>query len=77
MVRVGWGSPAIPDPTLLVPRGFDPAAKRFKYDVSARFADTRPGHTLFRVVLPAWDATVVESTRTTAESRPSGARERP
>ncbi len=44
----GWGSPAAPDPTLLIPRGFDAAAKRFKYDVNARFADTRPGHTLFR-----------------------------
>ena len=44
----GWGSPATPDPTLLVPRGFDANAKRFKYDVNARFADTRPGHTLFR-----------------------------
>jgi len=44
----GWGSPATPDPTLLVPRGFDATAKRFKYDVNARFADTRPGHTLFR-----------------------------
>ncbi len=44
----GWGSPATPDPTLLVPRGFDAASGRFKYDVNARFADTRPGHTLFR-----------------------------
>jgi hypothetical protein len=44
----GWGSPSTPDPTLLVPRGFDANAKRFKYDVNARFADTRPGHTLFR-----------------------------
>jgi hypothetical protein len=44
----GWGSPAAPDPTLLIPRGFDANAKRFKYDVNARFADTRPRHTLFR-----------------------------
>ncbi|MEP6495892.1 MAG: carboxypeptidase-like regulatory domain-containing protein [bacterium] len=44
----GWGSPALPDPVLLVPRGFDVAANRFRYDVNARFADTRPGHTLFR-----------------------------
>ncbi len=44
----GWGSPATPDPTLLVPRGFDATAKQFKYDVNARFADTRPGHTLLR-----------------------------
>lgn len=51
----GWGSPAVPDPVLLVPRGFDAAAKRFQYDVNARFADTRPGHTAlsnpFRLVL--------------------------
>jgi hypothetical protein len=33
---------------LLVPRGFDAANKRFNYDVSPRFADTRPGRTLFR-----------------------------
>jgi hypothetical protein len=44
----GWGSPAAPDPTLLIPRGFDAGANRFKYDVNARFADTRPRHTLFR-----------------------------
>lgn len=44
----GWGSPATPDPVLLVPRGFDVANKRFNYDVNPRFADTRPGRTLFR-----------------------------
>ena len=44
----GWGSPSIPDATLLVPRGFDATSKQFKYDVNARFADTRPGRTLFR-----------------------------
>ena len=44
----GWGSPAMPDPVLLVPRGFDASANRFRYDVNPRFADTRPGHTLFR-----------------------------
>jgi hypothetical protein len=51
----GWGSPASPDPVLLVPRAFDPAAGRFSYDVNPRFADTRPGRTLlrnpFRVVI--------------------------
>jgi hypothetical protein len=51
----GWGSPATPDPVLLVPRGFDVAAQRFRYDVNPRFADTRPGHTLvlnpFRIVI--------------------------
>jgi hypothetical protein len=51
----GWGSPAVPDPVLLVPRGFDAAANRFQYDVNSRFADTRPGHTVlsnpFRIVI--------------------------
>jgi hypothetical protein len=44
----GWGSPATPDPVLLIPRGFDAANKRFSYDVNPRFADTRPGRTLLR-----------------------------
>jgi hypothetical protein len=51
----GWGTDAAPDPVLLVPRGFDPAASRFRYDVNPRFADTRPGRTLplnpFRIVI--------------------------
>lgn len=51
----GWGSPATPDPVLLVPRGFDAAGPRFRYDVNPRFADTRPGRTLtlnpFRLVI--------------------------
>ncbi|MEO5814024.1 MAG: carboxypeptidase-like regulatory domain-containing protein [Gemmatimonadaceae bacterium] len=51
----GWGSPATPDPVLLVPRGFDVANQRFRYDVNPRFADTRPGRTLvlnpFRIVI--------------------------
>lgn len=51
----GWGSPATPDPVLLIPRGYDAANKRFQYDVNPRFADTRPGRTLlrnpFRIVL--------------------------
>ncbi|MEO8563351.1 MAG: carboxypeptidase-like regulatory domain-containing protein [bacterium] len=51
----GWGSPATPDPVLFVPRGFDAAAQRFRYDVNPRFADTRPNRTLlrdpFRVVI--------------------------
>jgi hypothetical protein len=44
----GWGSPATPDPVLLVPRGFDAVNQRFRYDVNPRFADTRPGRTLLR-----------------------------
>ncbi len=51
----GWGSPATPDPVLLVPRGFDVANSRFRYDVNPRFADTRPGRSLllnpFRIVV--------------------------
>ena len=44
----GWGTPARPDPVLLVPRGFDAGANRFRYDVNPRFADTRPGRSLSR-----------------------------
>jgi hypothetical protein len=51
----GWGSPASPDPVLLVPRGFDATTSAFRYDVNPRFADTRPGRSLllnpFRVVV--------------------------
>jgi hypothetical protein len=48
-------SQVAPDPVLLVPRGFDASAQRFRYDVNPRFADTRSGTTLsrapFRVIL--------------------------
>lgn len=51
----GWGSPAPLDPVLLVPRGFDASARRFRYDVNPRFADTRPARTValnpFRLVI--------------------------
>jgi hypothetical protein len=51
----GWGSQAAPDPVLLVPRGFDASANRFRYDVNPRFADTRAfrgfGRDPFRVVI--------------------------
>ena len=51
----GWGSQALPDPVLLVPRGYDNAGGRFRYDVNPRFGDTRAFRTLsripFRVVL--------------------------
>ena len=51
----GWGSQAAPDPILLVPRGFDANARRFRYDVNPRFAETRPNRTLlrepFRIIL--------------------------
>lgn len=44
----GWGAQASPDPVLLIPRGFDPATRAFRYDVNPRFADTRPAHSLVR-----------------------------
>jgi hypothetical protein len=44
----GWGSPTAPDPVLFVPRGYDASAKRFRYDVNPRFADTRANRTLYR-----------------------------
>lgn len=45
----GWGTQASPDPVLLVPRGFDAANQRFRYDVNPRFGDTRAFRTLSRV----------------------------
>ncbi len=51
----GWGTQAQPDPVLLLPRSFDAASQRFRYDVNPRFGDTRAVRTLsrvpFRVVL--------------------------
>ncbi len=44
----GWGTRAAPDPTLLVPRGFDASTQRFRYDVNPRFGDTRAFRTLSR-----------------------------
>jgi hypothetical protein len=44
----GWGSSATPDPVLLVPKGFDPARRQFRYDVNPRFGDTRGARTLVR-----------------------------
>lgn len=44
----GWGAPGTPDPVLLIPRGFDAGARRFRYDVNPRFADTRVASTLIR-----------------------------
>jgi len=44
----GWGTRAAPDPVLLVPRGFDASAQRFRYDVNPRFGDTRAFRTLSR-----------------------------
>ncbi len=42
----GWGSSVLPDPVLLVPRGFDAGTSRFRYDVNPRFAETRPSRNI-------------------------------
>ncbi len=51
----GWGSQAAPDPVLLIPKGFDGAADRFRYDVNPRFGQTRGGRSIgrdpFRIVI--------------------------
>lgn len=48
-------SQGAPDAVLLVPRSFDPGARRFRYDVNPRFADTRNATTMsrapFRIIL--------------------------
>jgi len=44
----GWGGQPVVDPVLLVPHGFDPVSKSFRYTVNPRFADTRPVNTLTR-----------------------------
>lgn len=38
----GWGAPAFADPVLYSVRGFDPANRRFQYDVNPRFGATDP-----------------------------------
>lgn len=45
----GWGTQALPDPVLVTPHGFDPAARRFQYAVNPRFGSTNPANTLLRV----------------------------
>jgi hypothetical protein len=51
----GWGSQIAPDATLLVPKGFDRDANRFRYDVNPRFGQTRVGRGIgrdpFRIVI--------------------------
>ncbi len=44
----GWGGPMNMDPMLLVPTGFDSAARTFRYRVNPRFAESRPAFTLDR-----------------------------
>ncbi|HEY0995732.1 MAG TPA: hypothetical protein VGD77_07065 [Gemmatimonadaceae bacterium] len=44
----GWGSQVSPDAVLLIPRGFDPVTRAFRYDVNSRFGETRPSRVLAR-----------------------------
>jgi hypothetical protein len=44
----GWGQFAVPDPTLLAIRGFDPQTRRYTYDVNERFGSTQPALTAVR-----------------------------
>jgi len=46
--RRGWGQSVAPDPALLFVRGFDPATRRFRYEVNPRFGATSPEQTLRR-----------------------------
>lgn len=42
----GWGASYRPDATLLIVRGFDPAAQQFTYQVNQRFGDVRSAQAL-------------------------------
>ena len=44
----GWGLSGFPDPVLYNVRGFDPATKRFRYEVNPRFGNTLPAASLIR-----------------------------
>ena len=44
----GWGRARIPDPVLYTVRGFDAAARSFRYDVNSRFGSTDPARSLAR-----------------------------
>src|SRR3954451_16744850 len=44
----GWGQFSFPDTTLLAVRGFDPATRRYRYDVNERFGSTLPALTAVR-----------------------------
>ncbi len=45
----GWGQPVSPDQQLLYARGFDPVARRFKYEVNQRFGSANQSFGAFRV----------------------------
>ena len=49
----GWGQSAQPDQQLLYVRGFDPATKRFKYDVNRRFGSANIAFSPFRTPVTA------------------------
>ncbi|MEW5927479.1 MAG: TonB-dependent receptor [Gemmatimonadota bacterium] len=44
----GWGEQAYVDPVLLAVRGFDPEARRFRYDVNPRFGSASAARARFR-----------------------------
>jgi hypothetical protein len=44
----GWGQNISPDPSLLYVRGFDPATRRYTYEVNQRFGATRPQFLVLR-----------------------------
>jgi hypothetical protein len=44
----GWGQTPIPDQSLLYVRGFDPVARRYRYEVNNRFGATDPAFSQFR-----------------------------
>jgi len=44
----GWGASVVPDPVLLIPRGFDPSSASYRYAVNPRFGETRAYRTGFR-----------------------------
>ncbi|MDB4913420.1 MAG: hypothetical protein JWM95_1064 [Gemmatimonadetes bacterium] len=44
----GWGQAFFVDPTLLFVRGFDPATRRYRYDVNPRFGGASPQLQSFR-----------------------------
>ena len=59
----GWGTRALPDTRLYYVTGFDPASRRFQYQVNPHFGDTRPRaigvQNPFRITLVAkFDITV-------------------
>ena len=45
----GWGQPIVPDRTLLFVRGFDPATKRFQYQVNEHFGVTNGRSSAYRI----------------------------